>query len=241
MNLRPLGHLRTPFPTKYGVPRQPALVPAAWGRLSLSPELAGAASGLDACSHVWVIFGFHLVPEGAGRNKVRPPRLGGNARIGVLATRSPFRPNPLGLSVCRLEGVQTEVGGGVCVHLSGVDLVDGTPVYDLKPYLPYADVVADATVDWVPGAPERVPVRWDRAPSEVVSRRPALRALVEQVLAQDPRPPTHKAAHRADGLDRVRRYGTRLEDVDVRWEYVDGAIVVREVVPAGEEVAESGH
>lgn len=216
--LSAIGTLRTPFPTKYGVPRQPDLVPAATGLLQLGPDLAGAADGLEGCSHVWVLFDFHLVPPGAGRNKVRPPRLGGNRRIGVFATRSPYRPNPIGLSVCRLLRIERDAAGA-CLHLEGVDFVDGTPVYDIKPYLPYADVVADASLDWVPGAPVRVAVTFDERAEAAVSARPVLRDLIVQVLAQDPRPSTHKAAHRADGLDVDRSYGTRLHDVDVKWRW----------------------
>jgi tRNA-Thr(GGU) m(6)t(6)A37 methyltransferase TsaA len=227
MQLTPIGHLRTPFPDKYGVPRQPGLVPAAIGTLRLSQNLAGAADGLEGVSHVWLIWGFHQVPDGAGRNKVRPPRLGGNTRIGVLATRSPFRPNPIGLSVCRLLAVHRDPGGAT-LELGGVDLVDGTPVFDVKPYVPYVDVVPDATVDWVPGAPVQLPVRWEAAAEAAVHDRPALRELIEQVLALDPRPPTHKARHRHDGEDVERDYAIRLEDVDIRWRVeVDEVVVMR--------------
>lgn len=228
--LSPIGYVRSPFPTRYGVPRQPDLAPAAVGRLTLAAPLAGAADGLEGCSHVWLIFDFHLVPQGAGRNKVRPPRLGGNTRIGVFATRSPFRPNPLGLSVCRLLTVERH-GAEATLVLGGVDLVDGTPVYDVKPYLPYADVVPDAALDWVPGAPVQVPVRLSIQASTALADRTPLKALIEQVLAQDPRPSTHKAAHRADGQDVDRTYGTRLHDVDVHWRRHGDHIEVIDVVP----------
>jgi tRNA (adenine37-N6)-methyltransferase len=228
VRLTALGRMRTPFPDKYGVPRQPALVPAAEGRLTLPAHLAGAADGLEGCSHVWLLWGFHHVPEDRTRNKVRPPRLGGNTRIGVLATRSPFRPNRLGLSVCRLVGVERR-GGTATVVVGGVDLVDGTPVYDIKPYLAYVDAIPEATVDWVPGPPPRVPVRW--APGLRASTAPSLVPLIEQVLAQDPRPSTHKARHRADGRDADRAYATRLARVDVRWRLVDGAVLIEGVDP----------
>lgn len=229
MHLTPLALIRTPFPDKYGVPRQPALVPAALGRIALPPDRAGAADGLEGCSHVWLLWWFHQVPEGAGRNKVRPPRLGGNTRIGVLATRSPFRPNPIGLSVCRLVGVERD-GSGATIVVEGVDLVDGTPILDVKPYVPYVDAVPDATVDWVPGPPVQVPVVWEEGVG--VDDR-GLRTLIEQVLAQDPRPPTHKAAHRADGLDVERSYGTRLGSVDVRWRYDQGVVRILGVESEG--------
>jgi len=223
--IEPIATIRTPFPTRYGVPRQPDLVPAAVGRITLPPNLSGAADGLEGCSHVWLIWSFHLVPEGAGRNKVRPPRLGGNTRIGVFATRSPFRPNPLGLSVCRLLRIERQ-GNRATLVLGGVDLVDHTPIYDIKPYVPYVDAVPDATIDWVPGAPTQVPVHFtDQARSDLTDRA-ELGDLIEQVLAQDPRPPTHKAAHRADGHDVDRTYGTRLHDVDVKWRYDSGSVWV---------------
>ena len=235
--MQPIGTIRTPFPTRYGVPRQPALAPHAIGRLTLPAPLAGASDGLEGCSHVWVIWQFHLVPEGKGRNKVRPPRLGGNTRIGVFATRSPFRPNPIGLSVCRLLGVERHDDGTATVVLGGVDLVDGTPILDLKPYVPYVDAVPDATVDWVPGAPAQHEVVFAEAAAAALDGRAELQALIVEVLAQDPRPPTHKARHRADGQDVERSYGTRLEDVDVRWRVEGDSVWVEAVVPWTGELA----
>lgn len=229
MQLTPLGHIRTPFPDKYGVPRQPGLVPAAIGRLELPPHLASAADGLEGVSHVWLLWWFHKVPEGAGRNRVRPPRLGGNTKVGVLSTRSPFRPNPIGLSVCRLLGVHRDASG-VRLELGGVDLVDGTPILDVKPYLPYVDIVPDATVDWVPGPPERLAVRWTDAARVALGGRAELGALIEQVLGLDPRPATHRGSHRADGQDVARTYATRLMDVDVRWHVEADEVVVDDVI-----------
>ncbi len=230
--MKPIATIQTPFPSNYGVPRQPALAPAAEGRIPLPQNLAGAVDGLEGCSHVWLIWSFHLVPEGRGRNKVRPPRLGGNTRIGVFATRSPFRPNPIGLSVCRLLRIERD-GGQATLVLGGVDLVDGTPIYDIKPYVAYVDSVPDATVDWVPGAPALCPVRWtEQAEADLRERGDgALRELIDQVLAQDPRPPTHKADHRADGRDVDRDYGTALREVDVRWRYDSGIVWVLGISP----------
>lgn len=226
---QPIAHIETPFPTCYGVPRQPDLVPAAVGRIRLPPHLAGAADGLAGCSHVWLVFHFHLVPEGSGRNKVRPPRLGGNRRIGVFATRSPFRPNPVGISVCRLVGVRRE-GQEAVVEVEGVDLVDGTPILDIKPYIEYVDAVAGSSVDWVPGAPPLVGVKFSGEADRALLDSPDLRRLIIQVLSQDPRPPTHKAAHRKDGMDVERDYGTELGEVDVRWRMTTEGVQVFNIV-----------
>lgn len=226
LTLDPIGYIHTPFPDKHGVPRQPNLVPAAVGRLRLRADLVGGTSGLEGCSHVWLLWWFDR--SRPGRPKVRPPRLGGNTRIGVFATRSPVRPNPIGLSVCPLLGIEDD---GAVLVLGGVDLVDGTPILDVKPYLPYADALPDATLPWVPGAPTQVPVRWSERAASVVETSPDLRALVEQVLAQDPRPATHKARHRADGCDVDRTYTTRLHGAEIGWRFDRGEVVVLSVLP----------
>ncbi len=223
----PIGEIRTPFPDKHGVPRQPSLVPSAIGRLTLRPELVGGTDGLAGCSHVWLVWWFHASPK--GRAKVRPPRLGGNTRIGVFATRSPVRPNPIGLSVCPLLGIEDD---GATLVLGSVDLVDRTPILDVKPYLAWVDAVPDARLPWVPGRPEQVPVTLAPEVEAAVADRPLLRSLILEVLAQDPRPPTHKAAHRHDGTDRDRTYTTPLADVVVTWRHDAGAVCALAVTPA---------
>lgn len=138
--MRPIGVVRSPFKQKFGIPRQPHLAPSATATIELAPPFntADAVKGLSDWSHVWVTFVFHKTirdPADWKTHLVRPPRLGGRTRVGVFASRATYRPNPLGLSACKLEGV--EVGaGGVSILLSGVDLLDGTPVLDIKPYLP---------------------------------------------------------------------------------------------------------
>lgn len=221
----PIGLIRTPFPDKYGVPRQPGLVPSAIGRIELSPNLSGAADELEGCSHVWLLWWFHQVPDGAGRNKVRPPRLGGNRRKGVLGTRSPFRPNPIGLSVCLLRGVERARGRATIV-VEGVDLVDKTPILDIKPYVPYVDQVDGATVDWVPAAPVLLPVRFAGEVSDWLATRDELRTLISEVLAQDPRPATHKHRPVTDG---DRTYAIRLQEFEIMWSVVAGEVVVSAV------------
>lgn len=228
LTIQPIGYLSTPFPDKRSVPRQPGLVPAAVGRLRIREDLVGGTTGLEGCSHVWLLWWFDRSP--AGRPKVRPPRLGGNKRIGVFATRAPTRPNPIGISVCPLLAIEEE---GAVLVLGGVDLVDGTPVFDIKPYLPYADSFPQATLPWVPGPPTQVPVRWTTQASAALKARPDLRALADQVLAQDPRPGNHQARHRTDGKDAVRDYHTALADVVLRWRFEEGGVRVFAVEPAG--------
>ena len=141
MTLDPIGTVHTCFGGKFGVPRQPGLCPSAWGKLVFhetyrSPE---AIRGIEGFSHLWLIFGFHETVAQGWKPTVRPPRLGGNQRVGVFASRSTFRPNGLGLSLVRLEGIDTTANDAPVLLLGGVDLLDGTPVYDIKPYLPYAE------------------------------------------------------------------------------------------------------
>lgn len=224
----PIGHVRSCFREKFGIPRQPHLAPAARGVLELLPpfDQPQAAEGLEQVSHVWLLFLFHQALETQPRLRVRPPRLGGNRQVGVFATRSTHRPNGIGQSVVRLERI--EPGR---LYLSGIDLLDGTPVLDIKPYLPYADAVADARNAMAEQAPPTLAVSWcDAALAQ--ARREALRlgeplvALIEQCLAQDPRP-----AYQAP--DPARRYGMRLWDLDVRWHYpAPERIEVDAVLPA---------
>ncbi|KAF0812031.1 tRNA (adenine(37)-N6)-methyltransferase [Andreprevotia sp. IGB-42] len=209
---QPLGFLQTPFPDKFGIPRQPSLAPHALGQLRLLPpfDRAEAVRGLDAFSHVWLTFVFHQT-GGQWQPTVRPPRLGGNARVGVFASRSPFRPNSLGLSLVELAGVQTD--GGVVLTFRGVDLVDGTPILDIKPYIPFVESVPAARGGFVDGPPAQLAVAFtpeaEMALTLHAATRPALRALISEVLAQDPRPAY------ADAPERV--YGVRLYEFDVKW------------------------
>jgi tRNA-Thr(GGU) m(6)t(6)A37 methyltransferase TsaA len=232
---KPIGTLRTCFPDKFGVPRQPGLVPEAEGILELHPpyDCPEALEGLEGFSHIWVIALMHAIPSGAWLPKVRPPRLGGNRPIGVFASRTGFRPNPIGLSALRLLGIETGAGG-TRLRLAGVDLVDGTPVLDIKPYLPYADRLEGAAGGYAAEAPpEALPVSF--SPEALVQcgalespRRPALPRLIARLLALDPRP----AYHRRHGGR--RRFGMRLFDLDVRWEHTDEGIRVVAVAAAGE-------
>lgn len=216
MNIEPIGIIHSCFKEKFGIPRQPGLVDAAEARLQLLPPYnrEEAVRGLEGFSHVWLIFGFHATAGQGWRPTVRPPRLGGNARVGVFASRSTFRPNPLGLSVVRLAGIDCR--DGVNLLLAGVDLLDLTPIFDIKPYLPYADALPSAQGGFAPENPDTaVSVSFspqaERQLSRLEAERPRLRQLVCELLAYDPRP-----AYRSD-TDASRDYGVKLYDLDVRW------------------------
>nr|O68638.1 RecName: Full=Putative S-adenosylmethionine-dependent methyltransferase RcsF [Pseudomonas aeruginosa]AAC62539.1 regulator protein [Pseudomonas aeruginosa] len=156
-SISPIGHVRSCFKEKFAIPRQPQLAPAATGVLELLPpfDTGDAVEGLEQVSHVWLIFLFHQALEDKPRLKVRPPRLGGNQSMGVFATRATHRPNGLGQSVVKLEKV--EPGR---LWLSGIDLLDGTPVIDIKPYVPYADIVPDAHNAIADAPPSSIAVHW---------------------------------------------------------------------------------
>ncbi|ANI02177.1 hypothetical protein C206_21459 [Pseudomonas putida TRO1] len=222
----PVGIVHSCFKEKFAIPRQPQLAPAARGVLELLPpfDQGDAVEGLEQVSHVWLLFLFHQALEEKPRLKVRPPRLGGNKSMGVFATRATHRPNGIGQSVVRLEGV--EPGR---LLLSGIDLLDGTPVLDIKPYVPYADSVAGASNQMANAAPVAIAVQWaDNA--LIQAREHALRLneplvqLIEQCLAQDPRP-----AYQIPPSERV--YGVKFWDVQVRWHYPQPDVIrVMEVV-----------
>ncbi|GFM85920.1 tRNA (N6-threonylcarbamoyladenosine(37)-N6)-methyltransferase TrmO [Pseudomonas cichorii] len=227
-NVSPVGFVRSCFKEKFAIPRQPQLAPAARGCLELvAPfDQGDAVQGLEQVSHVWLLFLFHQALEDKPRLKVRPPRLGGNQSMGVFATRATHRPNGIGQSVVRLDKV--EAGK---LWISGIDLLDGTPVLDIKPYVPYADALADATNLIASAAPELIPVHWqDSALAQARQHGQRLGEplveLIEQCLAQDPRP-----AYQVPAPE--RRYGAQFWDMDVRWHYPQpGLIRVLEVVPA---------
>jgi len=211
-SLSPIGTISSDYPDKFGVPRQAGLVTAARATLTLSPPFDNplCVRGLEDFSHLWVSFIFHQNPE-RWAPMVRPPRLGGNRKVGVFASRSPNRPNRLGLSLVGLESIDTRQG--VRLHLQGVDLVDGTPVVDIKPYLPWADSAADALAGFAPASPDYLEVTFSAAADGVLNARDDgqdLRELIRQVVGQDPRPAYH-------ANDSGRVYGLPLRNLDVRF------------------------
>ncbi len=220
--LAPVAVLRTPFGGKFGVPRQAGLVPAAEGRVEFLPAYAAPefTRGLEAFSHLWLVTGFHLNPPWTGSAVVRPPRLGGNARVGVFASRSPNRPNGLGLSLVRLLGLEPGA-----LRVGGVDAVDGTPVYDVKPYLPWAEAPSEARADWAEAPPERREIEGIEIPLEVAHRLgPERTALVRELLRLELRP-AYQAADE-------RTYGMTVAGWNVRWRgTATGGLAVVEAEP----------
>lgn len=227
-SVSPIGFVRSCFKEKFAIPRQPQLAPAARGVLELVPpfDQGDAVQGLEQVSHVWLLFLFHQALEDKPRLKVRPPRLGGNKSMGVFATRATHRPNGIGQSVVKLDRVEANR-----LWISGIDLLDGTPILDIKPYVPYADSIAGARNEIASTAPVLIPVQWqpqalEQAQLHALRLQEPLLELIEQCLAQDPRP-----AYQVPSPE--REYGAQLWDLDVRWHYPEpGLIRVLAVVPA---------
>lgn len=232
LTLTPVAFTRSCFRDKFGVPRQPGLTRHAWADLVIEPpfDREEAFRGLETCSHIWLTFQFHEAVREEWRPVVRPPRLGGNKKVGVFASRSPFRPNSLGLSVVRNEGLQ-RVDGRLVLRIRDHDLIDGTPILDIKPYLPFADSIPDARIGWADSAPtERLPVFFSVEAEQQLAdlpaeRYPEFRALIEDVVSYDPRPSFRR------GRDEARIYGAHLYDFNVRFRFValtdreqDGAV-----------------
>lgn len=213
--LHSIGQVKSCFKEKFAIPRQPALAPAARGRIILHPPYnqAQALAGLEQVSHIWVIFIFHQALHQQQRLQVRPPRLGGNQRLGVFASRASHRPNSIGQSAVRLEGI-TDSGE---LLISGLDILDGTPVIDIKPYIPFVDSLPNAynriaeqpppaiQVDWLACAKSQAQLHEQRLSQPLI-------ALIEQCLAQNPKPAYQKP-------DAQRRYGACFHDVNVTWHY----------------------
>ena len=213
-----IGIIHSCFKEKFGIPRQPGLAPLATAELELLPPYnnRSALDGLEGCSHIWVQFVFHANSRCEWKPKVKPPRLGGNKSLGVFATRSPTRPAPIGLSVVKLDEI-LERKGKLLLQLSGIDLLDGTPVLDIKPYVPYVDLVPEAINSFADTAPPLIPVEFTTECAAVCcdyrqKTNLDLATLIRQILQQDPRP-----QYQAPEPERI--YGMKLLDVDVRWQY----------------------
>lgn len=225
LELKQIAHICSPFPTKFGIPRQSGLVDALRATVVFEPEFrnADALRGLEGFSHLWLIWEFSEARRDGWSPTVRPPRLGGNARMGVFATRSPFRPNPLGLSCVRLEGIRHDAALGAVLDVSGADLMDGTPIYDVKPYLPYADCKPEAVGGFAASGEGRLlTVRADEA---LLAGLPArTREALLGVLAHDPRPSYQN--------DPDRVYGMAFGGCEVRFSVDGETLTVRSVAPS---------
>ena len=216
IRLEPIGVVHSCFPEKFGIPRQPGLAPSAPAIIELlSPfNREEMIRGLETFSHIWVQFLFHEAQAEGWKATVRPPRMGGKTRCGVFATRSPHRPNHIGLSAVRLVGVRV-VEQSVLLDIAGVDMLDGTPVLDVKPYVPYSDALVTATDGWLDPPAQEIEVVFSQQATTFCDRyekqfsRP-LGALIREVLVADPRPAAQKSSRTG--------YGVSLWDVNVRWE-----------------------
>ena len=216
LSMQPIGFISSCYKEKFGIPRQPNLVTAARATLTLVPPYnqPETVRGLESFSHIWIIFVFHATQQQGWHPTVRPPRLGGNTRMGVFATRSTFRPNPLGLSVAKLCGIQVQ-GSNIKLELTGTDLLDGTPVLDIKPYLPYSDSIAEA----VDGYPDDIlkklqTVRFSSQAEQFCQyyQKETGRNLMEilrEILENDPRPASQKT--------KKLHFGMTLWNVNIRW------------------------
>ena len=226
--IEPIARIHTDFPQKFGIPRQSGLVDALKAEVVFETPYRDAAAlrGLEGYSHIWLIWQFSESAGAGWSPTVRPPRLGGNRRMGVFATRSPFRPNPLGLSCVRLEGIELDTPRGPVLHVAGADLMDGTPILDIKPYLPHADCHPEAAGGFSEAVRDytlqvEFPEQYLRYIPE--DRREAIIG----VLAQDPRP----GYRHGEG---ERRYGVAFAGFDVRFVVEQGVLRVTEVVPLEE-------
>ena len=222
MNIEPIGIIHSCFKEKFGIPRQSGMVKTATATLELLPPFNAeeALRGIEEFSHLWIIFAFHESICETFQPTVRPPRLGGNIRKGVFATRAPFRPNPIGLSVVELKGVN-----GTTLELAGGDFLDGTPVLDIKPYIPYADSIPDAQGSFAHAAPEAPNTVSFSPEAEAVFQtlEKPQQQLIRDVLGYNPRP-----AYQADDPDRI--FGTRLFDLAVKWNHAGDSVTIISII-----------
>ena len=219
--IRPIARLYGDLPEKFGVPRQAGIVEALEGRIVFEPEFrnADALRGIEGFSHLWLIWHFSESDRNAWSPTVRPPRLGGNTRMGVFATRSPFRPNALGLSCVRLLGIRRDAELGCVLQVAGADLMDGTPIFDIKPYIPYADCKPEASGGFAPdpGATLTVVIPEELEAKIPEEKREALRGVLEN----DPRPRYQD--------DPERRYGLSFGGMEIAFRVNGRTLTVTEV------------
>ena len=222
ISITPIARIRSDFPTKFGIPRQSGLVKELRATIVFEPEFrnADALRGMEDFSHLWLIWQFSEAVRTGWSPTVRPPRLGGNTRLGVFATRSPFRPNNLGLSCVRFLGLEQTKEFGTVIHVAGADLMDGTPIFDVKPYIPYADCYPEAIGGFTDTAEDfLLEVHF---PPELLAQVPAEKQeALMGVLSHDPRPSYQK--------DPTRTYGLTFGGVNVRFQVCEKTLTVMEV------------
>ncbi len=228
--MEPIGYIESPYLEKFAVPRQPGLAPSAIGFAHLIGPAGhpDAIRGLEQFSHIWVLFQFHQTQQQGWQPLVRPPRLGGNQKVGVFASRSTFRPNSIGMSLVELVACEHSQSNGQPSNrltLRGLDLVDGTPILDIKPYLPYAESLPDARAGYAQSAPIS-PLNVEFTSQAFEQLKPQTRQLVQEVLQQDPRP-----AYQREQIG-TRRYGVKLAGFDIQFDFpAPGLIQVLNAYP----------
>lgn len=230
--LTPIAYLESCFKEKFGIPRQPGLVKSSTAKISfpLESRYVEAIHGLEGFSHIWLITLFHQAMRDDWKARIRPPRLGGNKSIGVFASRSPFRPNPVGLSAVRLERIEKKKSK-IVLHLAEIDLVDGTPILDIKPYVAYSDAIQDTQDGYTEEkAWQQIPVQFsksfDKAYSDIEHKYPNLKDLIEEIVNQDPRP-----AYKKNSEDK-QSYAFKLYDFDVVWSVENSIATIEKLRPA---------
>ena len=223
--MRAIARLHSDFTQKFGIPRQSGLVDELEATVVFEPEFRNpdALRGIEGFSHLWLIWEFSQARREGWSPTVRPPRLGGNVRMGVFATRSPFRPNPIGLSCVRLAGVELDGELGPVLRVRGADLLDGTPIFDIKPYVPYADSKPHALGGFA-SAPKEPALAVDVPPELLEQIPPEKRAALAGVLAQDPRPAYQE--------DEARIYGMGFGGLDIKFRVEGGRLTVVAVEPS---------
>ncbi|EOD81123.1 hypothetical protein D515_04617 [Grimontia indica] len=231
-SLTPVGHIESPYKEKFAVPRQPGLAPSALASIVLEGEACNedTVRGIEQFSHLWVLFLFDQNLEQGWTPTVRPPRLGGNERIGVFASRATFRPNGIGMSVVPLKGVRKE-GGKIIIDIGSCDLVDGTPVVDIKPYIPYSDSIEEAAGGYAAEAPQTLDIQFDAQPLAFLAKDKDGQnklQVISEVLAQDPRPAYKKG--KAD----TKEYAVHLFDLNVKFTVAEPVITVTAIEAFGE-------
>jgi tRNA-Thr(GGU) m(6)t(6)A37 methyltransferase TsaA len=220
INIQPIGTISTPYKEKFAIPRQPGLAKSAEGKITFFEGFndPNYLRGIEQFSHLWLIFRFHQTADKGHSPLVRPPRLGGNQKLGVFATRSTFRPNGMGMSVVEFVAVSYE-NKQLSLRVKGIDLLDGTPILDIKPYLPYADSIALASGGMAQHSPELMAVTFSEQAKEQLKnheqRYPTFASLIREVLSQDPRPAYHQSSQ-AD-----KTYGMTLYDFNIQWQVIN--------------------
>ncbi len=227
ISLTPVAYIRSCYTERFGIPRQAGLVHSATATIVFDPSQNSRLSlrGLDEFSHLWIVFVFHKQHYKNTKPLVNPPRLGGKKRVGVFATRSPNRPNPVGLSAVQLDSIE-ETATELQLHIRGGDFLDGTPVLDIKPYVPFADSISHASAAWADDSEPPLPVRWRNdahksllaLQGSATTTHNSLQQLIEETIAQDPRPAYERTKDGSPG----QSWGMKITNVNVRWQVVGG-------------------